>query len=184
MPVGKRLRYEVLKRDKFTCRYCGASAPDVHLQVDHIVPVSLGGGDTPDNLVAACVDCNSGKSSSTVGGITVQDVSPLNVEMMRAVRAIGDKTVADMEEMQKASDFLCDNWRGPDLPPMPDDGYRSIEKWLTLGLPVQIIESMMVVATDANVPKKDKWRYFCGCCWNRLYGLHEEARGVVDVGNL
>ena len=28
MAVSKRLRYEILRRDNHTCRYCGASAPD------------------------------------------------------------------------------------------------------------------------------------------------------------
>lgn len=35
MPVSKRLRYEVLRRDSHTCRYCGGAAPDVKLTVDH-----------------------------------------------------------------------------------------------------------------------------------------------------
>ncbi|AWN05089.1 HNH endonuclease [Gordonia phage Easley] len=40
MAVSKRLRYEILRRDNHTCRYCGATAPDVPLTVDHVVPVS------------------------------------------------------------------------------------------------------------------------------------------------
>lgn len=28
-PVGPKLRFEVFKRDKFTCMYCGAKAPEV-----------------------------------------------------------------------------------------------------------------------------------------------------------
>lgn len=39
-PVGKKLRFEVFKRDKFTCQYCGAKAPDVVLHVDHIQAVA------------------------------------------------------------------------------------------------------------------------------------------------
>ena len=41
MAVSKRLRYEILRRDNHTCRYCGESAPDVKLTIDHVVPVSL-----------------------------------------------------------------------------------------------------------------------------------------------
>ncbi|MDR2617300.1 MAG: HNH endonuclease [Treponema sp.] len=33
----------MFKRDKFTCQYCGRSAPDVILNVDHIIPVSQDG---------------------------------------------------------------------------------------------------------------------------------------------
>jgi len=41
-------------------------APDVELQVDHIYPVSKGGTNSLDNLVAACVECNSGKSNGVL----------------------------------------------------------------------------------------------------------------------
>ena len=57
------LRWEVLKRDAFTCQYCGRSAPEVKLEVDHITPVSEGGKDTKENLVTACYSCNRGRSS-------------------------------------------------------------------------------------------------------------------------
>lgn len=67
MAVSKRLRYEILRRDSHTCRYCGASAPDVPLRVDHVTPVALGGTDTPANLVTSCEPCNSGKTSTIEG---------------------------------------------------------------------------------------------------------------------
>ena len=37
--ISKKTRFDVFKRDSFTCQYCGKSAPDVVLQVDHINPV-------------------------------------------------------------------------------------------------------------------------------------------------
>lgn len=36
MAVSKRLRYEILRRDNHTCRYCGGAAPDVVLTEDAI----------------------------------------------------------------------------------------------------------------------------------------------------
>jgi hypothetical protein len=63
MSLSKKIRFEVFKRDKFTCQYCGHSAPDVTLQVDHIHPVSKGGDDDLVNLVTSCRDCNVGKSN-------------------------------------------------------------------------------------------------------------------------
>jgi 5-methylcytosine-specific restriction endonuclease McrA len=50
----------------FTCQYCGRSAPDVELQVDHVHPQSLGGATVLENLVTACVECNVGKSARVV----------------------------------------------------------------------------------------------------------------------
>ncbi|MER6444121.1 HNH endonuclease [Streptomyces venezuelae] len=67
MPVSKRLRYEILRRDNHTCRYCGTAAPAIPLRIDHVMPVALGDTDIADNLVTSCEPCNNGKSSSTVG---------------------------------------------------------------------------------------------------------------------
>lgn len=56
-------RWKVLQRDRFTCRYCGSMAPAVPLEVDHILPRSMGGRDNPENLVTACLPCNQGKKA-------------------------------------------------------------------------------------------------------------------------
>lgn len=66
MAISKRTRFEVFKRDKFTCQYCGAKAPDVVLQVDHVHPKSKGGKDDLLNLVTSCRSCNSGKGARTL----------------------------------------------------------------------------------------------------------------------
>ena len=56
------LRYDVMRRDKFRCVLCGASADDgVKLHVDHIIPVSKGGLTTMENLRTLCDRCNTGK---------------------------------------------------------------------------------------------------------------------------
>lgn len=60
--IRKSVRLEVLKRDCFTCQYCGQKAPDVVIEIDHIKPVAAGGDNHIMNLVAACKDCNAGKS--------------------------------------------------------------------------------------------------------------------------
>jgi 5-methylcytosine-specific restriction endonuclease McrA len=54
-------RYTIFERDNFTCQYCGRKAPEVALEVDHVVPVSKGGTDDPSNLQTACRECNSQK---------------------------------------------------------------------------------------------------------------------------
>ena len=59
--ISPKLRFEVLKRDKYVCQYCGACGPDVELEIDHIIPVSRGGTDDIDNLKTACFRCNRGK---------------------------------------------------------------------------------------------------------------------------
>lgn len=58
------MRAQILKRDEYRCRMCGAS-PDhgATLHVDHIFPVSRGGTTTPENLQTLCQDCNLGKGN-------------------------------------------------------------------------------------------------------------------------
>jgi hypothetical protein len=59
-----RVRYRVLQRDGFRCVLCGASPatdPKVHLEIDHLVPVSKGGDSTLTNLRTTCRACNRGK---------------------------------------------------------------------------------------------------------------------------
>lgn len=64
--LSKKIRFEVFKRDAFTCQYCGRSAPDVVLEIDHIMPVSKGGDNDILNLVTSCQACNNGKSNRTL----------------------------------------------------------------------------------------------------------------------
>jgi len=61
--LSDTIRFEVFKRDKFTCHYCGTSAPDVVLHIDHIHPVSKGGSNDLTNLITSCKSCNQGKSN-------------------------------------------------------------------------------------------------------------------------
>lgn len=62
--LSKKIRFEVFKRDSFTCQYCGRSAPDVILEVDHINPVANGGDNDIMNLITSCRDCNRGKGKT------------------------------------------------------------------------------------------------------------------------
>ena len=74
MAIPKRLRFEVLRRDRFRCRYCGAKAPDVELHVDHVIPRSRGGEDVAWNLTAACVPCNISKGDGIPSEELIREV--------------------------------------------------------------------------------------------------------------
>src|SRR5664280_1364086 len=67
-PIRAQMRFRVLQRDGFRCRYCGrpGSAPGVVLHVDHVVPLASGGTSTEDNLLTACEECNLGKAARAV----------------------------------------------------------------------------------------------------------------------
>jgi 5-methylcytosine-specific restriction endonuclease McrA len=60
VPLSRR---EVFARDAYTCQYCGKHTRS--LTLDHVLPRSMGGRDTWDNLVSACAQCNHRKGNRT-----------------------------------------------------------------------------------------------------------------------
>lgn len=112
--ISKKIRFEVFKRDSFTCQYCGASAPEAILQVDHIDPISKGGEDEMVNYITACQACNSGKSNRELSDNTIlqkqkAQLDELNqrreqLEMMMKWRS-GLKAISDIEVEQAAEVF-------------------------------------------------------------------------------
>jgi len=58
-----KLRFEIFKRDSFTCQYCGRDVKEdkIKLQCDHIIPKNKGGKDITTNLITSCFECNQGK---------------------------------------------------------------------------------------------------------------------------
>jgi hypothetical protein len=58
------------------CIYCGAKGP---LTTDHILPLSRGGLDIPDNAIRVCKSCNSSKGSKRLyewKGLKAKDEIP------------------------------------------------------------------------------------------------------------
>lgn len=74
--ISKKTRFEVFKRDRFTCQYCGRKAPNVLLEIDHIKPVAEGGKNDILNLITACFDCNRGK-----GKVLLSDAQSIEKQM-------------------------------------------------------------------------------------------------------
>lgn len=89
--ISKKQRFEILKRDSFTCRYCGAKAPDVLLHIEHIQPVAKGGTNHYENLIAACEGCNRGKGARLLTDKTAIDKS----------RDLIAKTQAEVEQLEE-----------------------------------------------------------------------------------
>jgi len=62
-PVVHLTKREVLRRDEYTCQYCGKKGTS--LTIDHVIPRHLGGNHSWENLVAACPACNHRKGGRT-----------------------------------------------------------------------------------------------------------------------
>jgi 5-methylcytosine-specific restriction endonuclease McrA len=64
------LRGDIFERDGWKCGICGGPInrrlPSSHSRgpsIDHIIPISLGGPDTPDNVQAAHLSCNKARQA-------------------------------------------------------------------------------------------------------------------------
>ena len=60
-------RIKVYERDAYKCRYCEKQLTRFTATLDHVTPVAEHGGNSFDNLVTACLNCNSRKHKRAVG---------------------------------------------------------------------------------------------------------------------
>lgn len=100
-PLKKGLRFEILRRDGFKCRYCGATPNQGVLHVDHIVPVAEGGANEHSNLVTACSTCNLGKNSKSLGAsvVSLKDPATMKEQAEQILAYVeAQKSLHDAEE--------------------------------------------------------------------------------------
>lgn len=198
MAVSRRLRFEILRRDGHTCRYCGAKAPDVELTVDHVVAVTLGGGDEPNNLVTACQPCNAGKSSIPADAAIVEDVDATAMLMARAVEQAAEVRRSDAALVQAIVGSFFDAWGswrwgetyenpGGVEVPRDDDWENSVERFVALGLNEDDILRFVDKAMRSRASSSTAngvWKFFCGCCWRELADRQELARRLIEDGEV
>lgn len=81
--IPKKLRFAVLMRDGFKCRYCGVDSSESRLEIDHVHSLSEGGTDRDiNNLVTSCFDCNRGKGATSIRYIDEDECdAPLSEEL-------------------------------------------------------------------------------------------------------
>src|SRR5262249_32748917 len=111
---GNRARFEVFKRDRFTCQYCGRKPPAVILTIDHVLAQSRGGPDDPVNLVTACEDCNSGKSDVPLCSVppTTQEQMQRRQEVREQVEAFDAFLAEEREREDDAIETVALRWYG------------------------------------------------------------------------
>ncbi len=71
-PLGKKLRTFILERDGYSCRYCGTVGTAKEMNVDHVLAVVRGGGNSYANLVTSCWRCNIQKGAHGAGWLIEQ----------------------------------------------------------------------------------------------------------------
>jgi hypothetical protein len=185
MTVSKRLRFEILRRDQHTCQYCGEKAPDVTLHVDHVIPVALGGTDKPDNLVAACKDCNIGKSSVPADAPLVAQVAEnaaayalILTDKMTQLRATYEATDEYVEEFLSAWEKWTYTSNGKQHHvALPDNWRASVRKFAQIGIPEQMLSEAIEKAMTKKGLRGDtpEFSYMAGVIWRTLDELDVPA---------
>jgi len=184
MAVSKRTRFEIFKRDEFTCQYCGRTPPKVILHCDHINPVSNGGLDDELNLVTSCMDCNLGKSDVLLEQIArpIIEQQQQTIEKKEQLQAYS----AYLEELRANEDQLIEDlgshWYG--LIEGKESKYvfgrsrisgiRTFTKNITS---TEIKDAMELAITRKGATVKNDdyaFRYFCGICWRKIRELRGE----------
>jgi len=183
--VTKRTRFEVLRRDNHQCRYCGATADDAPLTVDHVVPTALGGADDPGNLVAACRDCNAGKTSTSPDASVIEDVSAAQMMWADQLRIALGTAGVEAENAKAYRDDFREHWdrytnsSGP--LPLPRGWISTVDYWMGLRVPISVLENAIDIAMDKDQVRNDaRFRYMCGIVWRTLDKAREQAGPVVD----
>lgn len=185
--LSVRTRFEIFKRDDFTCQYCGRRSPDVVLEVDHIIPVSDGGLDDPINLMTSCWDCNHGKAAVPLNQVlTGEDPHDRSVELLERQRQLDEynHVLAEARERRERETWeLVRHWKS-------EQGYTSEEEltstsrwdysWLFNALewcPKEVVRRFMDIAIGKRMTKN--MRYIAACCRNWRY----EHQANVDAKN-
>lgn len=165
--LSKRMRFEVFKRDGFTCQYCGSHPPSVVLHVDHIIAVANGGSDDDENLITACSDCNLGKAAVPLAS------APQSLKDKAAEVAEREEQIRGYEEIMaaRAARIDADAWDVIDhlVPGADSFGARDL---LTIKRFVERLGASSVrEAADmaySRIPRSEyqRFKYFCGICWS------------------
>lgn len=189
MSVPRRLRFEILRRDGYRCRYCGVTSGDTALVVDHVLPESLGGATEAANLVTACAPCNSGKGSVAPDQPVVEEVAHDAERWTRAVELVArwrSEHYGLIANGIARVDDAWDSWgvgsgKSRRTIPRPSDWDISIQRFLELGLSADALVHFVSVAMNARqVHPTETWVYFCGCCWAEVRLVQRHAAGIVE----
>lgn len=189
--ISTRCRFEIFKRDKFVCQYCGQSPPAIILHVDHIIAVANGGGDEMENLITSCQACNLGKSDVPINQVSKPLKERLNEDRERAQQLkeynamLRELRSAKDENFKIVSDALMSaKGNNPDEWQISGD-WAVTARTLLRRLPAEMIVDAVRIA-DEKIGFKDReykaFKYFCGVCWNMVHGVEgTERRGHANT---
>jgi hypothetical protein len=172
-PIGKKLRFDVFKRDGFVCAYCGATPPAVVLQVDHINPVAKGGSNEIDNLITSCQPCNIGKGATELNKVpqSLAEKAKLVEEQEMQIRGyqaiLRDKQIRIEDESYQIASIFKDEWE----PPRRD--FTTIKNFVTKLGYFEVEEAALIASDKFRWNLNRAFKYFCGICINKSKELQK-----------
>lgn len=171
-PISTRTRFEVFKRDNFTCQYCGATPPTVILHIDHIVPVSKGGTNAKSNLVTSCNKCNLGKSNISLSNVpqSLADQAAEIKEREKQLKAYR-KIIQDHEDrINRDAWGVVHSLYGESCNQIAKSYLSSIKRFLEL-LPLHEVIDAAEISFERVYAKTSRFTYFCAICWRKIKGI-------------
>lgn len=174
--LSKRQRFEVFKRDGFTCQYCGRKPPEAILEADHMVPVADGGDDHESNMVTSCQDCNRGKSDRPLTAIPAPLESQIadrtdRAEQTRAYNQfLLDLREEELATVRRLSRYWCDRLglKGKILLEPDEESIRRFLKKLPEAEILDSIDTAFGKRPPYGKDDRQTWKYFCGVCWKKI----------------
>jgi hypothetical protein len=166
-PISKRVRFEVFKRDEFACQYCGATPPKAILEIDHIDPIALGGGNDIDNLVTACFACNRGKSANPLTAVPQSLADKAAETAEREAQLAGYQAVlrAKRERLEADAWEVFEHWRGQEE--TTHQRFQTVKRFVEmLGLD-EVLDAVDITLRAGLYSDSREFRYFCGVCWRK-----------------
>ena len=171
--ISKKIRFEVFKRDSFTCQYCSSQPPKVALEIDHIIPVSKNGSNEIDNLITACFDCNRGKSDTELSSIPKTLIEKTAIKKIAIEQYKEYLKILKIEQKQINNDIdLVESiYTSYHKDYIFSNKFRlSVKKFiLSIGIEETIISMENACLTVRH--NHDVLKYFCGICWNKIREL-------------
>lgn len=166
MAIGKKVRFEVFKRDGFCCVYCGSSPAESELEVDHIIPKCKGGSDDIANLATSCFKCNRGKSGTQLTSVKSSQLSERNSNIATRLAMAQSERIKAVEEFTRHFSWLISEIERTWKTRLSFAKERSVKTFLRKLDAMDVMDSAEV----ANQKRKgeDRWKYFCGICWNKI----------------
>lgn len=172
------LRFDVFKRDAFTCRYCGRQSPSVILELDHVVPRAEGGQDELENLVTSCFECNRGKGVKSLDSLPteadVHEKAILIAEREMQVRELNEARRAQRERENEEIEWLASIW-AMRWPARSCVQVGTLRHFLQHQSVYDLADRMEWIATQHNIVREfHGWAAFCSATYKRIGGKSAE----------